>query len=69
MINTDLLATMNESGHSTSLSELSSNLNQGNLDHSDIFKVLTTHLQCYALANECQNKLTREQKLGALAND
>ncbi len=69
MINTDLLATMNESGHSTSLTELSGSLNQGSFDHSDIFKVLTTHLQCYALANECEKKLTQNQQLEAVAND
>jgi hypothetical protein len=64
MINPSLYTAVNESGHSALFHEPDSHLN-----HSDIFKLLVTHLQCYALENEYQQKLSRDEKLGALSND
>ena len=69
MNNANIQTAVNESGHSALFHEPDSDHIQANLNHSDIFKLLVTHLQCYALENEYQQKLSRDEKLGALAND
>ena len=69
MINPSLYTAVNESCHSALFHEPDSHHIQANPNHSDIFKLLVTHLQCYALENEYQQKLSRDEKLGALAND
>ena len=65
MINSNLYTAVNESGHSALFQEPDSHHIQANLNHSDIFKLLVTHLRCYALENEYQQKLSRDEKLGA----
>ena len=33
-----------------------------NIDQAALYRLLTTQLQCYALANECQQKLSCDKK-------